>query len=103
MGTGKSPVSDGLTPEFYKRFWDEVSDDVVQSANNAFDKEELSICQKRGIITLLAKKDKPTHVLKSLRPVTLLNVDYKIATKVIANRLAKVLADIQIKLAMHEE
>ena len=60
---------------------------------NAFDKGELSICQKRGIITLLPKKDKPTDVL-NLRLVTLLNVDFKIATKVTANRLAKVLPDI---------
>ena len=94
MGIGKSPGSDGLTSEFYKRFWDVVGEDVVKSINNAFDKGELSICQKRGIITLLPKKDKPTDVLNNLRPVTLLNVDYKIATKVIANRLAKVLPDI---------
>ena len=80
--------------EIYKRFWDEVGDDVVQSINNAFDKGELSICQERVIVTLLPKKDKPTNVLNNLRPVTLLNVDYKIATKVIANRLAKVLPDI---------
>ena len=93
MGTGKSPGSDGLTSEFYKRFWDEVGDDVVRSINNAFDKGELSICQKRGIITLLPKKDKPTDVLNNLRLVTLLDVGYKIATKVIANRLAKVLPD----------
>ena len=94
MEIGKSPGSDGITSEFYKRFWDEIGDDVIQSINSAFDKGELSICQKRGIITLLPKKDKPTDVLNNLRPVTLLNVDYKIATKVIANRLAKVLPDI---------
>ncbi len=52
------------------------------------------MCQKRGIITLLPKKDKPTDVLNNLRPVILLNVDYKVATKVIANRLAKVLPNI---------
>ena len=46
MGTGKSPGSDGFASEFYKRFWDEVGDDVVQSINNVFDKGELSICQK---------------------------------------------------------
>ena len=94
MGIGKSPRSDGLTSEFYKRFWDEAGEDVVKSINNAFDKGELSICQKRGIITLLPKKDKPTNVLNNLRPVTLLNVGYKFVTKVIANRLAKVLPDI---------
>ena len=82
-----------LLSEFYKRFWEEVGDDVVQSINNAFDKE-MSICQKRGIITLLPKKDKPTYVLNNLRPVTLLNMDYKITTKVIANRLAKVFPGI---------
>ena len=54
----------------------------------------MSICQKRGIITLLPKKDKPTDALNNLRPVTLLNVDYKIGTKAIANRLAKVLPEI---------
>ena len=94
MKNDKSPGSDGLTSEFCKRFWEEIGDDVVQSINSAFDKGELSICQKRGIITLLPKKDKPTDVLNNLRPVNLLNVDYKIATKVIANRLAKVLPDI---------
>jgi len=94
MGLGKSPGSDGLTSEFYKRFWDEVGEDVFKSIKNAFDKGELSIWQKRGIITLLPKKDKPTDVLNNLRPVTLLNGDYKIATKVIANRLAEVLPDI---------
>lgn len=36
MGIGKSPGSDGLTSECYKRFWDEISDDVVQSINSAF-------------------------------------------------------------------
>jgi len=94
MGIGKSLGSDCLSSEFYKRFWDEVGEDVVKSINNAFENRELSICQKRCIVTLLPKTDKPTNVLNNLRPVTLPNLDYKIATKVIANRLAKVLPDI---------
>ena len=94
MQNGKSPGSDGFTAEFYKAFWEEIGDDVVQSINYAFDKGELSICQKRGIITLLPKKDKPTNILNNLRPITLLNTDYKIATKVIAKRLGEVLPDI---------
>jgi len=78
MRIGKSPDSDGLTSEFYKQFWDEIGGDVVQSINNVFDKGELSICQKRGIITLLPKKDKPTDVLNNLLPVTLLTVAWTI-------------------------
>ena len=56
--------------QFYKRFWEEIGDDVVECINYAFNKGELSICQKRGVITLLPKKDKPTDVLNNLRPVT---------------------------------
>ena len=42
MKNDKSPGSDGLTSEFYKRFWEEIGDDVVQSNHSAFDKGELS-------------------------------------------------------------
>ena len=70
MQNGKSPGSDDFTSEFYKAFWDEIGDDVVQSINYAYDKGELSICQKRGVITLLPKKNKPTNVLNNLRPIT---------------------------------
>ena len=30
MKNDKSPGSDGLTSEFYKRFWEEIGDDVVR-------------------------------------------------------------------------
>jgi len=45
------------------------------------------MCQRRGIITLVPKKDKPTNLLGNLRPISLLNTDYKIATKAIAKGL----------------
>ena len=77
-----------------KVFSGEFGDDVVQSISKAFNKGDLSICQKRGIITLLPKKDKPTDALNKLSPVTLLNVEDKIGTNGIPKRLAKVLREI---------
>ena len=91
MDNGKSPGSDGFTCEFYKFFWDYVKQNVVESINYGFEKRQLSICQRRGIITLVPKKDKPTNLLGNLRPISLLNTDYKIATKAIAKRLEAVL------------
>ena len=54
----------------------------------------MSISQKRGVISLLPKNNKDTLLLKNWRPITLLNVDYKIATKCIAKRLEKVLPEV---------
>ena len=57
----------------------------------SFSKGYLSISQRRRLITLLPKKNKPRQYLKNWRPFTLLFCDYKIAAKSIATRLKKVL------------
>ena len=49
---------------------------------------------RRGIITLIPKKDKDQLLLKNWRPISLLNTDYKILTKVLAYRIKKILPDI---------
>ena len=54
----------------------------------------MSVSQKQSIITLLPKKDKDTRLLKNWRPISLLNVDYKIMAKCIATRLKLVLTKI---------
>ena len=91
MDNEKSPGSDGFTCEFYKFFWDYVKQNVIASINYGLEKRQLSICQRRGIITLVPKKDKPSNFLGNLRPISLLNTDYKIAMKAIAKRLEAVL------------
>ncbi len=91
MKNGKSPGTDGLTVEFYKHFWPQINTFVLESLNYAYVKGELSIDQRRGIITLIPKKDKKRTLLKNWRPISLLNTDYKILTKALASRLKKAL------------
>ena len=90
----KSPGTDGLQAEFYKHFWKELHTDMLQYFDYAYDSGKLSISQRRGIITLIPKPNKDTTVLDNLRPISLLNTDYKILTKVVAKRLEKVLPNI---------
>ena len=94
MKNGKSPGSDGYTAEFYKIFWKDLKPLVCKSINEAFAKGELSITQKQGVITLLPKGDKPREFIKNWRPITLLNVDYKLLSGVLAARIKSVLPDI---------
>lgn len=92
--TGKSPGDDGFTAEFYNCFFDLVSRDLVNSFNTAYKEGMMSISQRRGVITLVPKEDSYLSALSNWRPITLLNLDYKIVSKVIAKRIEKVLPQI---------
>jgi len=90
----KSPGSDGLPIEFYKAFWPYIKDLLMANYNDIWNTGELKITQKQGVITLIPKKDKNPAYLKNWRPITLLNCDYKILTKYLANYLKEYLDDI---------
>ena len=58
MESGKSPGTDGLPAEFYKVFWKDVSTFLISFLNRSYQKGNLAITQRRGIISLVPKKDK---------------------------------------------
>ena len=94
MNNDKSPGNSGFTVEFYKFFWKDIGNYLVRSLNKGFLKGELSITQKQGVITCIPKGDKDKMLLKNWRPISLLNVCYKIASGSIANRLKNILGSI---------
>ena len=91
MPSSKMPRTDGLPREFYKVFWSDVGRIVINSLNHSYESGRLSISQRRGIIKLIPKKNSYRNLVKSWRPLTLLNCDYKIATKAISNRIKTIL------------
>ena len=90
----KTPGTDGFPAEFYQFFWPELRTEMLASFHFAFQSGSLSISQRRGVISLIPKKNKDKSILENLRPISLLNVDYKILTKVIAKRIEKTLPKI---------
>ena len=92
FSSGKSPGEDGFTWEFYNCFFDLLGQDLVDCFNASYRAGEMSLSQRRGVITLIPKEDSDLSTLANWRPITLLNLDYKIASKIIARRLEKVLA-----------
>ena len=74
-----------------KFFWLDIGDFVHRSYIQSFSKGELSQSQKLGVISILPKGNKPREFLKNWRPISLLNVTYKILSGIIAKRLKSVL------------
>ena len=66
---------------------------MISSYKFSLTNGSLSITQKRGVISLLPKKN-DLLLLKNWRPLTLLNVDYKILAKIIATRLKSALVHL---------
>ena len=86
MLKNKSPGSDGLSVEFFQKFWPVFGRDYVEMINEIFNLETMSPSQRQAILTLLYK-DGEKEKIGNWRPISLLNTDYKILTKAIANRL----------------
>ena len=94
MKNGKSPGLDGYTTEFFKFFWKDLGAFLVRSINYGFQKGEMSVTQRRGVITCIPKDNKPKRLIKNWRPITLLNTTYKIASACIAERIKSILPNI---------
>lgn len=65
---------------FLKYFWKQLGNFIVRSINYGYTKGELSVTQKQGIIPCIPKGDKPKHFIRKWRPISLLNITYKIAS-----------------------
>jgi hypothetical protein len=77
FSNNKSPGCDGFTIEFYKCFWPKLKTYLMKSFEYS-----------------LPKHNKDKRYLKNWRPISLLNVDYKILAKVLASRLQNVISGI---------
>ena len=87
MSNNKSLGSDGFSVEFYKYFWNDLNDLLLQSYQFSFDAGVLTDTQREGNIILIPKGNKDPLLPFSYRPITLLNIDYKIIASVINSRI----------------
>ena len=92
--SNKSPGGDGFSRECFETFFDLIGIHLLNSCNEAFTKGQLSISQRRGVICLIPKDDSDLTELSNWRPLTLLNVDYKILAKAIGQRIESKLSSL---------
>ena len=63
---------------------------MTTALNDALTRGQLTPSQSTALVVLLFKKGERTE-RKNYRPISLLSLDYRIMTKVLARRLARVL------------
>lgn len=94
MKRNKSPGPDGITVEFYLKFWNQMKHTMLKVFNNIQEGECMTRSMRLGHITLIYKNKGDRQCLKNWRPISLLNVDYKILARIMSNRLKYVLPNI---------
>lgn len=93
LAVGKAPGPDGVLVEFFKLFWELIRVDYFAMINLAIVENKLLSEVTRGLISLLHKGEVRRR-LTNWRPITLLNVAYKLLAKVLQLRVQPVLMEV---------
>ena len=91
---GKVPGLDGITREFFRKFWKILAPHLIEMYQYSYDVGILPESVRKGLISLLPKRGKDTRYVKSMRPLTILPNDYKILAKALDNRIRMILPDL---------
>ena len=94
LNNGKTPGEDGLPIEFYKFFCSKIIHMLYNMFECSYCEEYIPPSISKGVLNLIPKPGKDSRFVKNLRPITLLNCDYKIMEKIIANRMSTAMSEI---------
>ncbi|XP_048604784.1 uncharacterized protein LOC125582236 [Brassica napus] len=90
MPGSKAPGPDGFTTEFFKEFWAVIGKDITVAVQSFFIMGFLPKGLNSTILTLVPKKTE-TKGMKDYRPISCCNVLYKLISKILTNRLKRIL------------
>ena len=90
MPTGKAPGGDGITAEVWRVIFPIIGGHYIEMVNKAKEERQFLPGFLTAILTLLKKEGS----MKSFRPLSLMNLDYKILSKTLCNRLKLVMDQI---------
>lgn len=93
LPSNKSPGPDGFNGDFLKKCWPTIKQDFFNLCESFQEGEVCLQSINSSYITLIPKMDSPTQV-GDYRPISLLNSSIKLITKLLADRLQKVITEL---------
>ena len=94
LSNQKSPGLDSILIDFYKMFWDKIKQPVFEMLEGVIQDRQFHLTAQQGVLSLLEKVDKNPLFLRNWHPLSLLTADNKIFSKLLANRLEQVMANL---------
>lgn len=89
MKSNTAPGPDGFSATFIKEFWPQLKDQIKEMLDMMFEGDLDLWRLDYGVITLILKV-KDANTIKQFRPICLLNVSFKLLTRILTIRLTKV-------------
>ncbi|KAK2360556.1 hypothetical protein QL285_085815 [Trifolium repens] len=90
MHPDKSPGPDGFNPAFFQNFWNICGDDIFDAVKDWLGRGYFPSTLNETNICFIPKCYSPSS-MKDFRPISLCNVLYKVVSKLLANKLKRVL------------
>jgi len=89
----KAPGPDGFTMGFYIKCWEVVKGDIMKTFQHFYDQGRFERSFNATFIALIPKK-KGAKELRDFRPISLIGSIYKILSKVLTERLKRVMSKL---------